>query len=193
VSGTAEQNGSTPIEGVPLIVAASPEVERHDEDTDVVSLNMSNAIAAGTITPQQLLESVSDKVADRLMARGVGNGGNGNGRGGKTFLGFRRTELIKYAVSAVLAIGAFLFVWYQTVNKSIEERATIKEVEQQFEDHSSEPHKMSAPLGLVKDIDTRVRKIEIQQTMMQRDVEHIGKGVDEIKKEMRRPKRYRRR
>ncbi len=156
-------------------------------------MQLTSAITSGDVDKDTLLDRVAEKVADRVLRHGNGNGGNGNGNGnGKTVMGFNRNDIIRYTMMALFTAAGLIFAWYTAVNDSIANRPTVKQIEKMFEKHSGVPHKGSARDDVVRETSKLVRGIEKTQIKIQADVKYIGRGVDEIKREIKRGKRRKR-
>lgn len=122
---------------------------------------------------------------------------NPSDKGRKTVFGFERTEVVKYVVGTLVAIAGFLFLWYQTVNKSLDdlkrsvnEHPTQKQLEMMFEKHSSKPHPGSTTEATVNELRKNLQAIEKNQIEIRADTKNLKEGIDEIKREMRRNRRH---
>lgn len=138
---------------------------------------------ATTADNEELCSSIADKVHERAMAAAPPTTPPP-----KTYFGIEVGSWVKLLLGWTLAVGTFLFAWYNTVNTAIDDlksRPTLFQVEERLKETSTNTQKkienLETSVQTIRESQIRQETINSEQTEtlkeISQDVKQIRRGM----------------
>jgi hypothetical protein len=150
------------------------------EDTGKISGEaMAQARGVGTVEADLFLDAVAQKLAARV-----------NGSREKRFLGLELGAWVKLGIGWAIAAVVFLLTWYNTVNRDLGDRPTVRAVDETIDaavkshglDKGAHPDHLEQ-LELLDDKQQQIRESQIRQELIDTRQTEI---LEEIRDDLRR-------